>query len=135
MITPFTQGVHYYVGDNGCHQWQKTTSHDGYAVYCHDGRRSYAHRFIWELNHGQLAEGMTVDHLCFSPGCINLAHLRELDFLTNSRLQRSAFKTECVNGHEYTPENTYRRPADNHRQCRECKRESTRQWRARRIAA
>lgn len=135
MISVFTEGVHYEVDANGCHQWLKTTTHDGYAQHWNGSGRTYAHRFIWEAHNGTLGADMTVDHLCFSPGCVNLAHLRELDRLTNCRLQRSATKTHCVHGHEYTPENTYRRPDNNHRQCAECKRERVRQWRARRKAA
>jgi hypothetical protein len=32
-----------------------------------------------------------------------------------------AAKTHCVRGHEYTPENTYRKE-DGYRRCRECRR-------------
>lgn len=35
-------------------------------------------------------------------------------------------KTHCINGHEFTPENTYRRPDTGHRMCRACGRERKR---------
>lgn len=36
----------------------------------------------------------------------------------------NAEKTECPYGHPYSPENTYKSPGRNHRNCRECMRES-----------
>lgn len=41
--------------------------------------------------------------------------------------QLQAAKTECVNGHAYTPENTYRKPNGN-RDCRSCIRQRTRDY-------
>lgn len=125
----------YVVTSTGCHHWVRSTTHDGYAHAQIDGRLRYIHRVIWERANGPLAEGMTVDHTCFNASCINLAHLRELDFMTNSRLQRSAFKASCVNGHPFDAANTYRRPGDNRRQCKTCKRAATQRWRARKAVA
>lgn len=130
----FSQDVHYRVLDNGCHQWIRATSHDGYAHAVIDGEHVYVHRHVWEDAHGVMEPGMTVDHLCFNPSCINLAHLRELDFMTNSRLQRSSLKTECNNGHPYSESNTYRRP-DGRRGCRRCRVAATARLRARKRAA
>ena len=39
--------------------------------------------------------------------------------LQQSRNSRSAMKTHCINGHEYTPANTYRKPTGA-RNCRIC---------------
>jgi hypothetical protein len=63
---------------------------------------------------------MTVDHLCFNTLCCNPEHLRLLPNLENARRQRSAFKTHCIRGHEFTPENTIR--TGGNRRCRECAR-------------
>lgn len=36
--------------------------------------------------------------------------------------------THCGNGHEYTPENTYRSPGQTWRACRACKREAAKRY-------
>lgn len=38
--------------------------------------------------------------------------------------------SHCKRGHLYTPENIYLRPDDGSRQCRTCKKEDLRDWRA-----
>lgn len=35
-------------------------------------------------------------------------------------------KTHCLHGHEYTAANTFRRPGDGYRECRQCRREQNR---------
>ena len=37
---------------------------------------TYAHRLAWELTNGQIPAGAYVDHMCYTPHCINPAHLR-----------------------------------------------------------
>lgn len=44
---------------------------------------------------------------------------------------RNKSKTHCIHGHEYTPENTYIAPGSNRRNCRACRRESSRRRRER----
>lgn len=39
-----------------------------------------------------------------------------------------ASKTRCKNGHDFTPENTYRSPNRNERQCRKCRSAATRRY-------
>ncbi len=92
---------------------------DGYCRTRRDGRQKMAHRVAWEDAHGPIPPGMTVDHMCWNPACINPDHLRLLTHRDNSRFQRSALKTHCINGHEYTFENTYLRPRGG-RDCRIC---------------
>ncbi len=122
-----------------CILWTGCVRSDGY------GRRTYrgkpgqmVQRVAYEQAHGPIPDGLTVDHLCFTKTCINPAHLRLLTRLENQRNQRSAFKDRCVNGHEFTPENTYIRPARHRsgkRDCRTCIRARVAAYRARRSAA
>lgn len=55
-----------------------------------------------------------------------LEHLR-----TRPGVAWQAKKTHCAQGHEYTPENTYRHPYRNERHCRECGRVWQREYRRR----
>lgn len=87
------------------------------------GQYSYgqaAHRIAYRYWVGSIPEGMTIDHLCFTPLCVNPAHLRLLSHQENSSNQRVAYQTHCKNGHEFTPENCYMRLGRGRRACRAC---------------
>jgi len=115
--------------------------HHGYArAYFHDGnrwRQRAAHRLIYEVKVGAIPDGKVLDHLCRRRNCVNWVHLEPVSIRTNvlrgvgTPAQR--FKqTHCVNGHEFTPENTYRSPSrPGSRSCIACHRMWTRQRRAR----
>lgn len=123
---------------DGCWNWTARTDIRGY------GRASFrgvsgrpAHRVAWELTIGPIAGGLTVDHLCFNPACVNPAHLQLLPHHENAARQRSALKSHCINGHEFTPENTYIKPGfrNGRRSCRACQREAVRRYKESRKAA
>lgn len=114
-----------------CILWAGYKMPDGYGRQTYQGRRRLAHRIAFEKAYGPIPDGMTVDHLCFTRACINPQHLRLLTRHENQRNQRSAYKTHCVNGHEYTPENTYIRRGGSQRDCRACGRKRVRRYLAR----
>jgi hypothetical protein len=126
----------------GCWEWTGWIGKWGYGCVSGTG----THRFAWELFVGPIPSGMEVDHLCFNPPCVRIEHLRLLPGAENHRNQRSASKTHCKNGHEFTPENTYiyvRRytpgPQDDdslnrNRQCRKCNAQAAAQYQARKKA-
>ena len=91
---------------------------EGYSHVRYRGRMQLAHRVAWMKEHSPIPAGMTVDHVCFNPGCINVAHLRLLTAAENAASRRGTFKTECKRGHSFTPENTYTR--NGRRTCRKC---------------
>lgn len=74
---------------------------------------------------GPIPEGMSLDHLCDTPRCINPEHLKPVSIRDNvlrSEITRAGInlrRTECINGHQFTVENTYVRPYGG-RTCREC---------------
>lgn len=78
----------------------------------------YVHRVKWEEANGPIPEGLTVDHLCFVPLCINTEHM-ELVTLSENLRRKNAAITHCPQGHEYNAENTHRRP-NGSRSCRVC---------------
>lgn len=101
--------------NTGCWLWSGAASpRYGYAL-CETGslsRRFYT-RFV-----GAIPDGLEIDHLCRTPPCVNPSHLEPVTHLENMR-RRSATYTHCVNGHEFTPRNTYIRPRGG-RDCRRC---------------
>ena len=118
--------------ESGCWEWALHLDPRGYGRLTWAGKPgTLAHRWSYEQANGPIPEGMTVDHQCFNPPCVNPEHLRLLTFEENVKNQRSTTKTHCINGHEYTPENTYMRPAKHRggrRDCRTCIRERVRQY-------
>lgn len=123
---------------SGCWEWAQRLCKRGYPLTDRGKRQSYAHRLAFKEFIGPIPAGMTVDHVCFNPPCINPDHLRLLTHSDNSRNQRSAAKTHCANGHEYTPENTYMRPSKHRggrRDCRTCIRERVAKYKERKSAA
>lgn len=123
--------------ETGCWEWALYVNSTGYGRVTFNRRKTLAHRWAYQQANGPIPEGMTVDHLCFNPRCVNPDHLRLLTADENTRNQRSAFASHCESGHELTPENTYIRPRvkrGGSRQCRACNREAARQYRARKAA-
>lgn len=122
-----------------CWLWQAYVDERGYGTYRLAGRMRKAHRVAYELAVGPIPEGMVIDHLCRVRHCVNPTHL---EVVTNDENVRRGLqgewgksKTHCPHGHAYTPENTYYRPDDGCRGCRECRNEASRRLRAKRAAA
>lgn len=112
-----------------CWLWMGARTKAGYGNFALDARHgSYrfvvAHRYAYEVLVGPVPVGMQLDHLCRVRHCVNPAHLEPVTNQENTRRGLlSALKTECVNGHPWTPENTVvqktgTRPG--RRRCRTC---------------
>ena len=118
---------------SGCWEWQRGRCSAGYGVLRDEsGRIRLAHRVVFEDCVGEIGEGLTLDHLCRNPACVRPEHLEPCSIRTNvlrgtSPAAINARKTECLRGHPFTPENTYRNT--NGRGCRECRRERQRKRR------
>lgn len=78
---------------------------------------------------GPRPEGMVCRHLNDVKGDNQLSNLAYGTLIDNAqdailnRRNAGTRKTECVNGHAFTPENTYLRPRGSGRDCRACHRD------------
>lgn len=126
----------------GCWNWIAGTNHYGYGSY-RTNRESgsfaaQAHRYAYETLVGPIPDGLTLDHLCRNPRCVNPDHLEPVTRGENvlrgnapSALHargercggcsscRNAAKTHCKRGHELQGDNLYV-AKNGMRSCRRC---------------
>jgi hypothetical protein len=97
----------------------------------------YAHRRAWKVARGPIPDGMTIDHLCFRPSCVNVDHLALATFDENRRRNQGSLATHCIHGHEFSVDNTYLRSTATSvwRGCRACNREAVARYKLKRASA
>lgn len=147
------------ITEEGCWRFLGSLSR-GYGIIYDSvfGRRSFAHRVVWDLLMGDVPQGFYLDHLCHGRDvgcaggrscrhrrCLNPEHMEPVTSVVNtmrglSPAAENARKTHCVNGHELTPDNIYwGTPKKPHlprtRRCRICLAKYRADFRARRRAA
>lgn len=106
-----------------CWLWTASRFPDGYGSFSVNGRARGAHRVAYELLVGPIPSGLTLDHLCRNPSCVNPTHLEPVTDRENVRRGHgptavNARKTHCIHGHLLDEQNTYIYPAG--RCCRRC---------------
>lgn len=109
----------------GCWFWNGAHSSGGYAYLQHTGKANRVIRLIYEAMWKDIDEGMVLDHLCSNVWCISPSHLEEVTPQVNTLrgggpASLNAKKTECLRGHDLTPENTYIRKDRTGRYCKQC---------------
>lgn len=107
-------------GENGCWEWT-SANFRRYGLFWLNGKTEWAHRLAYELLVGPIPDGLTLDHLCRNPSCVNPAHLEPVTQSENAR-RANPPKTLCKHGHEYTEANTILLKSTGKRQCRICSR-------------
>ncbi len=126
--TKYIQG-----GENECWNWLAGRNKDGYGRF-HVCRfngftiEESAHRFMWGTIHGPIPVDLLICHSCDNPRCVNPKHLF-LGTVQDNAIDRSKKKrqwqqkkTHCINGHEFSEDNTYIPPGTTIRKCRICRR-------------
>jgi HNH endonuclease len=88
------------------------------------GRYRGAHVVVWEDHNGRpVPPGHVIDHLCVTPRCVNVDHLRPLTPAQNTaRMIRHRFRDRRVCGRGHSLEDAYRRQNGHGRTCRTCER-------------
>ncbi len=82
---------HVLLGDalgDGCWDWQGLRVRGYGVMHCTVNSRKTtirAHRYAYELIVGPIPEGLTIDHLCRNPACVNPAHLEPVTIAENLR--------------------------------------------------
>ena len=127
-----------------CWLWTGGKQSKGYGQFSVAGRSTSVHRIAYRLAYGPIPPGLTIDHLCLVKVCVRPDHLEAVTAKVNNQRahdngqalpsplsQRNSAKLFCVNGHPYSPDNTYVTPRG-HRDCRTCKRAADERLRRRR---
>ena len=110
-----------------CWIWTKSINESGYGKFNSPaGYSNLAHRFAYQALTGSIPDDLPLDHLCRNRRCVNPEHLEPVALAENKRRGlnfrlANGMDNSCVNGHEYTPENTYVNPnKPNDIRCRRC---------------
>ena len=118
---------------DGCWHWTGNPTPTGYGMLGIKKQMRYAHRIAYEHFNGPIPDGMTIDHICKNPGCVNPQHLRMLSRSENCRQtggRPSRRLEKCQRGHPMSGWNLIIK-ADGERGCRACKNASKKRARDR----
>ena len=80
------------------------------------GKARRAHRAVFHIINGYWPPDDT-HHTCENKLCVNPAHLVAR---TRAEHKQDHRKTHCINGHRFTPKNTYYDRSMGSRRCRKC---------------
>lgn len=114
----------------GCWEWTGAMHHNGYGACAKAFGTNRAHRVSYQLLIGPIPEGLVIDHLCRVRNCVNPQHMEPVTDRENRKRGNDAI-THCPQGHEYTPDNTYIKPATGTRSCRRCNAAGRLAWKRR----
>lgn len=130
---------------DGCWVWTAARTRDGYGVFRLGGRSVKAHRASYRTFVGPIPDGLTLDHVCNNPPCVNPAHLVPATVRDNimrdgahGACAVNARKTHCPRGHSLLDKGNLApwQLRRGERECLTCRRErQRRRWRTMRNRA
>lgn len=109
-----------------CWLWISGVDREGYGrFWTGGGNTRRAHRVAYELVVGPIPDGLTLDHLCRVPACVNPDHLEPVTAAVNGLRGDTyqginARRTHCIHGHPFSGDNLYVQP-NGRRTCRTCR--------------
>lgn len=112
---------------DGCLIFTGCISSDGYGmmrVKTEEGWRGRkTHRIAWVLRNGPIPEGMVIDHLCGTRGCVNPDHMEIVSQSVNAKRSNRPGADTCgkCGGSDWKPNGASRR-------CRTCWNAYHREW-------
>lgn len=71
--------------DRDCFVWTGYLGRGGYGQITWHGQRWYAHRAAYFVEHGEIPDGLQVNHICGNRACINVAHLELVNHYQNTQ--------------------------------------------------
>jgi hypothetical protein len=108
---------------SGCWVWAGALTVAGYGRFNAGGRGGgmFAHRWSYGHFRGSIPDGLTLDHLCRNPPCVNPDHLEPVTQGENNRRSVTArgLDAACSKGHPRSEAYVYQ----GKHQCRGCRRE------------
>ena len=111
--------------------WGGAADEQGYGFLSVKNKVHRVTRVVWEIVYGPIPEGLYVLHICNTRSCVRPVHLY-LGTQSDNMQDRvrdgndsQANQTHCINGHEFTADNTYHirqatRGGSIMRQCKTC---------------
>lgn len=80
---------------DGCWKWLGARDSKGYGRLQYELGQYLAHRFSYAARHGEIPEGLTIDHLCRNTGCVNPSHMELVTPGENARRGNFDRRSDC----------------------------------------
>ena len=87
--------------EDECWEWTASRDKDGYGKFKVCGKSVRSHRFVLELNEGELKSGEHALHTCDNPPCCNPYHIYKGDQQDNMQDMINRNRTNPMFGRKY----------------------------------